>query len=120
MPSTHLRRKAFQALLLCTSFWALSFPVMKALAMIQHAVLPGAGSWFISSLCVMFRFLIAGVLLLIFYVSKIKTITRLEVEQGLWLAVFVSAGTCLQMDGLNYISASTSAFLTQLYCVLIP
>lgn len=93
---------------------------MKALGMIQHAILPGAGSWFISSLCVMFRFLTAGVLLLLFSPSKMKTVTRLEVEQGLGLAFCASSGICLQMDGLAYISASMSAFLTQLYCVLIP
>jgi drug/metabolite transporter (DMT)-like permease len=46
--------------------------------------------------------------------------SRRELEQGVSLAFFASAGICLQMDGLAYVSASTSAFLTQLYCVLIP
>ena len=120
MPSTHLRRKALQALVLCTSFWALSFPVMKALTMAQQNILPGAGSWFISSLCVMLRFLIAGLLVLLVFPGSVKTVSRREMEQGLWLALFVAAGNCLQMDGLAYISASTAAFLTQLYCVFIP
>jgi drug/metabolite transporter (DMT)-like permease len=69
---------------------------------------------------VTYRFLIAGGLLLVFFFAKIKTISRRELEQGVWLALFASAGICLQMDGLAYTSASTSAFLTQLYCVLIP
>lgn len=120
MPSHHLRRKAFQILLLCTSFWALSFPVMKALAMAQQNLLPGAGTWFISSLCVMLRFLVAGLLLLVVFPGSLKALSRREMEQGLWLALFVSVGNCLQMDGLAYISASTAAFLTQLYCVFIP
>lgn len=107
-------------LLLCTSFWALSFPVMKALALTQQEILPDAGSWFITSLCVMSRFLMAGLLLLLASPARIKTTTRREVEQGIWLAFFSSSGVCLQMDGLAYIPASTSAFLTQLYCVLIP
>jgi drug/metabolite transporter (DMT)-like permease len=120
MPSAHLRRQALQVLVLCTAFWALSFPAMKSLTLTQQKILPDAGSWFISSLCVAYRFLIAGGLLLLFTLPKIKTISRREVEQGIWLALFASAGICLQMDGLAYTSASTSAFLTQLYCVLIP
>jgi len=120
MPAANLRRKALQMLLVCTFFWALSFPVMKALTLTQQAISPAAGSWFISSVCVMFRFLIAGTLMLIFFLPVLKTISRREVEQGLWLALFASLGVCLQMDGLGYVSTSTSAFLTQLYCVLIP
>ena len=120
MPDVHHRRKAFQMLLLCTALWAVSFPAMKALTLTQQAILPGAGSWFISSLCVMLRFLLAGLLSLAFSLPWIKTTSRREIEQGLWLACFSSAGVCLQMDGLGYVSTSTSAFLTQLYCVLIP
>lgn len=93
---------------------------MKALALTQLAILPGAGSWFISSLSVLYRFLFAGGLLLLVSYAEIKTISRLEIEQGMWLAFFTTVGLCLQMDGLAYTSASTSAFLTQLYCVLIP
>ena len=120
MPPAALRRKAFQVLLLCTAFWALSFPAMKALALTQQKILPDAGSWFFSSLCVTYRFLLAGVVLLVVFFRQVKTSSRREIEQGLWLALFASAGICLQMDGLAYVPASTSAFLTQLYCVLIP
>lgn len=120
MPPAHLRSKAFQILLLCTTFWALSFPAMKALALNQQKMLPGAGSWFFSSLCVTYRFLLAGAVLLLIFFRQVKTSSRREIEQGLWLALFASAGICLQMDGLAYVPASTSAFLTQLYCVLIP
>jgi drug/metabolite transporter (DMT)-like permease len=120
MPPAHLRRQAFRILLLCTTFWALSFPAMKALVLAQQKILPGAGSWFISSLCVTYRFLLAGVVLLLIFFAEVKTSSRREIEQGLWLALFASAGICLQMDGLAYVPASTSAFLTQLYCVLIP
>jgi len=120
MSSLQLRRQALQILLLCTFFWALSFPVMKALALAQQRILPAGGSWFFSSLCVMTRFLIAGILLLLVSPAKVKTASRREWEQGIWLAFFASAGICLQMDGLAYVSASTSAFLTQLYCVLVP
>jgi len=115
-----LRRRAIRWLLLCTVFWALSFPTMKALALTQEAILPGTGSWFISSLSVMYRFLIAGVILICLSFKELKTITRREVEQGLWLALFTTVGMSLQMDGLAYTSASTSAFMTMLYCIWIP
>lgn len=120
MPPAHLRRKALQMLLVCTSFWALSFPVMKTLGLTQQRILPGAGNWFLSSLCVLFRFLSAGLLLALVSPASLKSVSRRELEQGLWLAFFAASGICLQMDGLAYVSASTSAFLTQLYCVLIP
>lgn len=107
-------------LVLCTAFWALSFPAMKTLTLAQQQMLPGAGSWFFSSLCVLVRFSLAGTLLLAVFFRQVKTISRREAEQGIWLALFVSAGICLQMDGLAYVPASTSAFLSQLYCVLIP
>jgi hypothetical protein len=46
--------------------------------------------------------------------------TRLEWEQGLGIGCFGGLGLVLQMDGLAYTHGSTSAFLTQGYCVLIP
>ncbi len=93
---------------------------MKTLLLAQQSLLPGAGSWFLSSLCVSARFGLAGALLLLIFFAKLKTLSRRELEQGVALAGCVSAGVALQMDGLAYVPASTSAFLTQLYCVLIP
>ncbi len=109
-----------QMLVLCTLYWSLSFPGMKALVLIQQEILPDAGSWFISSLSVATRFLLAGALLLFLSLTEVRTVNRREMEQGLWLGLFTAGGILLQMDGLAYTAASTSAFLTQLYCVLIP
>jgi len=47
-------------------------------------------------------------------------LTRREIKEGMGLGLFAAIGLLLQMDGLAYTSASTSAFLTQFYCVLIP
>jgi drug/metabolite transporter (DMT)-like permease len=52
--------------------------------------------------------------------KTLRRITALEVWEGLGLGVFACAGLIFQMDGLAYTSASTSAFLTQFYCLLIP
>ena len=103
-----------------TMFWASSFPLMKSLAMEQQKLLPDASTWFFTSLGVMYRFGAAGLLLAIFLRSNLLKISRLELEQGLGLAVFGVGGILLQMDGLAYTAASTSAFLTQCYVVFIP
>ena len=107
-------------LVFCTTLWALSFPAMKALALTQQKLLPQAGSWFFSSLSVTYRFGAAGLLLLPFGWRQLRTLRRLEVEQGMLIALFGGVGILFQMDGLAYTSASTSAFLTQGYCIFIP
>src|SRR5262249_47465962 len=50
----------------------------------------------------------------------LKQVTAREVRQGIGLGVFGGAGILFQVDGLAHTSASTSAFLTQCYCLLIP
>ncbi len=115
-----VHRRAMRMLLFCTALWALSFPVMKALVLTQQALVPAAGSWFFSSLSVVYRFGLAGVILLLFTCRQFRSVRRLEVEQGMVLAAFGGLGILFQMDGLAYTSASTSAFLTQGYCLFIP
>jgi drug/metabolite transporter (DMT)-like permease len=114
------RSKAIGMLLLATPCWALSFPVMKALALEQQKLLPDAGTWFFTALGVMIRFGSAGLALLPFLFFLRQNISRREMEQGIVLALFGGAGILFQMDGLAYTAASTSAFLTQAYCVFIP
>ena len=109
-----------QMLVFCTLLWSLSFPAMKALALTQQNLLPQTGSWFFTSLSVFYRFGIAGILLLPFGWRQLQTLRKLEVEQGMMIAVFGGVGILFQMDGLAYTSASTSAFLTQGYCVFLP
>jgi len=107
-------------LFLATTFWASSFPLMKSLALEQQKLLPVASTWFFTTLGVMYRFGSAGLLLALFLRRDLAKISRLELEQGLGLAVFGVGGILLQMDGLAYTAASTSAFLTQCYVVFIP
>jgi drug/metabolite transporter (DMT)-like permease len=114
------RSRAIGMLILATPCWALSFPVMKALALEQHRLLPDAGSWFFTALGVVIRFGMAGLLLLPLLFRGREKISWRELEQGIALAVFGGAGIIFQMDGLTYTAASTSAFLTQGYTVFIP
>ncbi len=121
MSSDSSRLKAIQMLLLCTALWAISFPTMKALSMTQQALVPTASTWFFSSLCVTYRFGLCAVVLLLLSVRTLKRLTRSELAQGLGLGLFGGGGILLQMDGLaQHTPASTSAFLTQCYCLLIP
>lgn len=107
-------------LLGATIFWAVSFPVMKALALEQQKLSPEGSSWFFALLGAMYRFGSAGLILAFIICRDLRNITRLELEQGLGLGVFGVGGILFQMDGLNYTAASTSAFLTQCYCLFIP
>jgi drug/metabolite transporter (DMT)-like permease len=115
-----LRSRAVRNLVLCTVFWALSFPVMRSLAFTQAKLLPEGGSWFFTALGVMYRFGFAGLILVPFFWRSLKTLAGRELEQGMVLAAFGVGGILLQMDGLAYTDASVSAFLTQGYCVFIP
>jgi drug/metabolite transporter (DMT)-like permease len=112
--------RAAQMLLLGTALWALSFPSTKAIAAAHETLLPGANSWFISALCVLYRFAIAALLLALLAVRTLPKLTRSELWQGLGLGLFGGVGILLQVDGLAYTAASTSAFLTQCYCLFIP
>src|SRR6185295_8158605 len=120
MSSAATRPRAVQMLVLCTALWGLSFPTTKALAITQQALLPDVGTWFVASLCTVYRFAAAALILLMFSLRTLGRITREELQQGIGLGLFGGGGILLQVDGLAYTSASTSAFLTQCYCVIIP
>lgn len=107
-------------LLLATFFWAASFPLVKALALEQQRLVPAAGTWFLAMIGALYRFGLAGLLLALFLNRRLRQLTRLELEQGFWLAFFGVGGILFQMDGLSHTAASTSAFLTQLYVAFIP
>lgn len=110
---------AVLALVLACALWGLSFPLVKALQLEQASRIPEASSGFMTSWILVTRFLLAT-LVLTPVVLRLGRLTRLEIWQGLLLAFFGGIGIALQVDGLAYTEASTSAFLTQAYCVLLP
>ena len=111
------RRKAILMLLLTTVFWGLSFPVIKSLLALNQALLPGAGPWFVTAQALAPRFVLAAAMMLALRGARP---TPREIKQGLGIGVFAAGGMLLQTDGLAHTSASTSAFITQFYAVLIP
>lgn len=119
-PSPHLRRRALTMLVIATAFWGLSFPVIKAMALVQMRLLPEAGTWFSAAYLVAPRFALGVLALLVWQVRDFWQVTRLELKQGVTIGLFSAAGMLLQNDGLQFTAASTSAFLTQFYAILIP
>jgi drug/metabolite transporter (DMT)-like permease len=120
MSSDTDRLKATQMLVLATALWGLSFPTMKALTIAQIDLMPDRTSWFLSSLCNFYRFGLAAIVMLIVSCRTLRGMTRLEFQQGIGLGFSGGLGILFQMDGLAHTSASTSAFLTQCYCLLLP
>ncbi|MFI5356734.1 MAG: DMT family transporter [Opitutales bacterium] len=119
-PAKIQRAEALLMLVLANFFWGLSFPIIKALALLHGRLAPGAGTWFSALYTVAPRFLLATGLLLAWQGREAWRITRAELHQGLLLAMFTAGGMLLQNDGLQFTAASTSAYLTQLYAILIP
>jgi drug/metabolite transporter (DMT)-like permease len=118
LKSTH--QQAILMLLLANLFWGVSFPLIKALALLHARLVPAAGTWFSTFYSIAPRFLLAAGVLVWLQRRSLRQITRGEWQQGLLIAGFSSIGMLLQNDGLQFTDASTSAFLTQLYAILIP
>lgn len=107
-------------LLLANFFWGLSFPVVKAIVLLHGVLLPGVGTWFSAVYTVAPRFLLAVLVMIALRPRGFWRMTRGELKQGGVMGLFLSGGMLLQNDGLQFTAASTSAFLTQIYAVLIP
>ena len=117
LPNRALRLRALLGLIGTCALWGVSFPVMKALGLQLSAQAPGISTWFVASTTVVLRFGLGAVLLAI---SSHSRPTKDELVQGGAIAVFSALGMLLQMDALNFSPASTSAFLTQGYIVILP
>lgn len=120
VPPVSLRTRALLMLLLANLFWGLSFPVIKALILLMPGLVPAAGGGFITAYTLAPRFLLATLVLVARQVRPGWQVSRGELQQGVVLGLFAGVGMVLQNDGLRYTAASTSAFLTQFYAILIP
>jgi drug/metabolite transporter (DMT)-like permease len=107
-------------LVLANVLWGLSFPLIKAMALEHQQLLPGSSSWFVTACLLAPRFVLATAILLLVQRGTLRDIKGSEIRQGVSLALFAGLGMAFQNDGLQYTSASTSAFLTQIYAILIP
>ena len=107
-------------LLLATFFWGLSFPLIKSIMLLHAKLVPQASSSLLTIYTLAPRFLLAGLLMFALRPRDCWRATRQEWRQGLILGAFATGGMLFQIDGLQFTDASTSAFLTQFYAILIP
>ncbi len=114
------RSRALLMLIVANFFWGLSFPLIKSITLLHAKLLPQAGTWFSAIYTVAPRFLLAVLLMLALRPRDIWRATRGEWTQGVIIGLFSAAGMLFQNDGLQFTEASTSAFLTQFYAILIP
>lgn len=114
------RTRALSMLLLANFFWGLSFPLIKAIVLLQGKLVPESGSWFSTIYTIAPRFLLAVLMMLALDPRGCWRATGREWLQGVILGLFAAAGMLFQNDGLQFTAASTSAFLTQFYAILIP
>jgi drug/metabolite transporter (DMT)-like permease len=118
-PNPTERRRAARMLVLASLYWGLSFPVIKAITLLNRSLFPSAGTWFLASLATAPRFLLAVALMLVLRRGE-RLPTPSEVRQGVVVGAFAALGTLFQTDGLQFTLASTSSFLTQLCAILVP
>lgn len=113
---------AVRMLVLACVTWGLSFPTIKALALVQSEALPDASTWLLSTATMVFRFALAALIVgvMIVFTRGGLALARNEIAQGIGLGVFGGLGMLLQVDGLSHTEASTSAFLTQGTVFFIP
>lgn len=119
-PKSPHHTQALLMLLVANFFWGLSFPLIKTIALLHERLLPGAGTWFSGIYSVAPRFLLATLVLAVWQIRNLWHFTQGELKQGIIIGLFAAAGMLFQNDGLQFTAASTSAFLTQFYAIMIP
>ncbi len=98
------------AIVLATVMWGAAFPIMKNV--VQYV----PTCWLLGV-----RFLLAGGILAIFLRKRIrKFFSRKVFWMGIALAIADFSAFLTQTIGLTYTTSGVNAFLTALYCVIVP
>lgn len=116
------RMLAVLMLITACAAWGFSFPFWKALDLWWRQVDPAATSVFTAVWGLALRFVIAAAALAAIQVLArcLHRATAREWRQALELAGLTALAMALQMDALAHTQATTSAFLTQGYAVILP
>lgn len=96
-------------LVLCTVVWGGTFPAVKY-------ALDFASPWVIVAI----RFLVAGGIFLVLHWQALRQLNRPTLLKGIALGTCFFAGFGLQTVGLQYTTASRSAFLTETLVIFTP
>lgn len=97
------------ALVIATLIWGSSFFIMKN-------TLDAMPSFYLLAI----RFTIGSVLLSLIFLPKYKKLDMGYVKGGAVMGVFLFMAYGLQTIGLNYTTAGKNAFLTAIYCLIVP
>ena len=103
-----------------TLLWGLTFPLLRALQLAQAAKAPRVPDEVLACADMAVRFGLAALVLLPIYGRHLSQLTPREWSQGAGLALFAGLGLYAQTLGLAWTDASISAFLTQLYTLVVP
>ncbi len=98
---------------LATIVWGSSFVVLKD-------TLDNIGNGHFTFFILACRFLLASVCFLLIALGRLKNFNKDIVVKGIILGVILSCAYGLQTVGLKYTTESKNAFLTAIYCVLVP
>ena len=115
-----LVRRARVLLIGTTVLWGLSFPLLRGLELVQQAAVPHIPDAALAAADVALRFGFAVLFLLPVYGDGLRRTTGREWSQAAGLAFFAAGGLYLQTLGLAWTNASITAFLTQLYSLIVP
>lgn len=96
-------------LFLATVAWGTSFFILKE-------TIEQVPAFFVISI----RFLFAGVVLLLVFIKKLKTLDKETFFAGVVLGLFVTAAYMTQTIGLMHTTPGRNAFLTSSYCIMCP
>jgi drug/metabolite transporter (DMT)-like permease len=119
-PDIRVIRQARALLISTTVMWGLSFPLLRGLELAQRAIAPHVPDAAMACADVAMRFGVAALFLLPIYGRHLRNVTSREWSQATGLAFFAGIGLCLQTLGLAWTDASITAFLTQLYTLIVP
>lgn len=103
------KRLARILLFAATVIWGTTFFIMKS-------VLGQMGSAFIMA----FRFSLGTMLLTLIFLPRIKRFNKSYFIGGAVTGLVLGVASILQTIGLNYTTPGKSAFLTAVYCVIVP
>jgi drug/metabolite transporter (DMT)-like permease len=115
-----LIHRARMLLIGTTVLWGLSFPLVRGLELVQRTRAPHVSDTALASADMAVRFALAVVFLLPFYGGQLSNINWREWSQALGLALLAAGGLYLQTLGLAWTDASITAFLTQIYTLIVP
>lgn len=109
MNEEKIKKLARPMMLTATLIWGLGYVVMK------NALTSIPACWLLAT-----RFLLGGMLLSAIFWNKLRTISRKCLRGGLICGLFFGAAYIIQSYGMIYTTPGRSAFLTSIYCVIVP